>query len=671
MKSDSGLPPSEPESAMFNGQNGYLSFESPWLKRRLLNFLEIPVVAVKMPEKRPLLPWSRWADAPQSPEERAEVLKLCEEVGGYGFICPDYPIDLHIADDMILEKVYLFVIDLDGINEDDLRRYFARGMPITYTEGTPRGAHLYFVTKIKPPTLMFKGRDRETGAEVRIELRGARSMTIGFPTPGYRPLNDNLPRFVDNSMAVFHEIVRIITGVDFQKLAEETAEREAERIIEYADAEREYLGTWLKLIVDELDRRGLIKHFGPKYVSCLCPFHPERHPSFALNLIKFYAVDYHDFDEQGRPRIYNLKQLAERLGIELPKPVPKEGTEKSGAIALKVEGGADESRPLKVVPLRQLVEEAEPITWLVDGLIPAQGLVVLAGKAGAGKSFLSLTLAHAVANGESSFLGALPVVEKGPVLIIDNENYPGLYKDRVKALGFSSLEGIDVINLQDLAIDRASDVERLAQLIREKGYRLVVLDSWTNLITRTDENKAHEVGPVLSRLRRISHENKCTFMLIHHLRKNVPYAVELKDELRGSVAFVNEADLVLLLQNGRERRLLTTVKNRYGAPLALELSFKANGDRLTIEGSRVALSDAELESQLMRALDAIIQYIRAKGAPATAGELINELPFAQATIKRALNLGLSLRKIERIKRGLYALPQTLDTLLNPEDPKPE
>jgi hypothetical protein len=311
----------------------------------------------------------------------------------------------------------------------------------------------------------------------------------------------------------------------------------------------------------------------------------------------------------------------------------------------------------EIKPLSQLVAEAKPIEWIAEGLVPKYGLVILAGKAGVGKSFLSLHLAHAVANGEN-LLGIVPIQHRGRVLIIDNEKYPGLYLQRVAALGLNPLDGIEVLNLSGFRIDSKGCVEWLEKTLMDQKYSMIILDSWSDLTSRVDENKADEVGRVLSRLRRLSYENECCFVLIHHLRKNLPFAVEAKDELRGSSALVNEADVVLLMQNFKDTKFLKTIKMRYGDEQAFEVRFEKDGGRLAIVGRRVA--EPEIEGEVMKAVSAIEEYLMVKGNAATRGELIRELPFSKSTVERAISLAHTLRRIERVGRGLYRLPARLE-----------
>jgi hypothetical protein len=312
---------------------------------------------------------------------------------------------------------------------------------------------------------------------------------------------------------------------------------------------------------------------------------------------------------------------------------------------------------IEVKPLSEVIAEAKPIEWVVENLIPKYGLVILAGKAGVGKSFMSLHLAHSVSSGEK-FLGILPVLSSGKVLIIDGENYPGIYRQRVEALKLNPLDGIDVVILQNFYLDQARCLKWLEEKLKENRYSIVIFDAWTNLIQRTDENKSSDVGRVLSRLRKLSYENDCCFVLIHHLRKNLPFAVEQKDELRGSSVLVNEADIVLLLQNLKDSKILKTIKQRYGEEQAFEVQFDNSEEKLTIRARPIGVE--ETQNEVLKALEAVIEYLETKGNPATRGEILENLPFSEPTVKRALSIGINLGRILRVGRGIYTLPQRLE-----------
>lgn len=322
----------------------------------------------------------------------------------------------------------------------------------------------------------------------------------------------------------------------------------------------------------------------------------------------------------------------------------------------KVLEGLEAQAGFEIKPLQRLVEEAEPIEYLCRPLLPKRSLVLLAGKAGAGKSLLCLHLAHAVASSTKVF-DRFEVVENTRVLIIDEENGPPTYKERVQLLGLNPLDNIDCLCLTGFRLDSIEHLKFLERAIESMGYGLVILDNWTTIVSKIDENKAIEVSGVLSPLRRIAYRHDCSFVLIHHLRKSLPYhLVNELDELRGSSALVNEADLVYLVQvdSATEHRILKTVKNRHGRELAFKLAFETKEGRLAIKWAG-EVEKSEVELVVVNCARAILDYVKSVGRARRSEilKVMEDLGYSRSTTDRALAYDLLTGRLKRVARGLY------------------
>jgi len=316
----------------------------------------------------------------------------------------------------------------------------------------------------------------------------------------------------------------------------------------------------------------------------------------------------------------------------------------------------DEFERFEVKTLAEIISEAKPVEFLVDGLIPKRSLVVFAGKGGAGKSTIALSIVHDLVNKRPVF-GEFATNGVEKVLIIDEENYKSFYKQRCQLLGIDNTEGIHACVMQGIKLDTEEGMLFLEEKVKE-GFDVVVLDSWSNLVVRTDENKAVEVTKVLNKLRRLAYEHNCTFIMIHHLRKNLPYVVEDIDELRGSSALVNEPDVVYVFQRDKTtgNMIVKCVKNRYGEPVSFRLSFDEDGEgRLSIN-FKGFIEVVEVESQVVHCAKGIVEFLGLKGE-AKRKEIIEAIEFSETTIKRALKYLESVGVIEKPKRGIYRLVQ--------------
>lgn len=345
--------------------------------------------------------------------------------------------------------------------------------------------------------------------------------------------------------------------------------------------------------------------------------------------------------------------------VELEKLVSKAEQEifKNQDILLK----GDDLKRFEVKTLAEIISEAKPVEFLVDGLIPKRSLVVLAGKGGVGKSTVVLKLIDDLFSGGEVF-GEFRGNGVERVLVVDEENYPSFYKQRREILGLNddeSLSRIDCCVLQGVKIDTEDGLQFLREKLAEKRYDLVILDSLSNLLAEADENKSHEITRILNGLRRIAYEYDTTFILIHHLRKGLAYAVEDLDEVRGSTALVNEPDVVFVLQKNKVTGsvIVKNVKNRFSEPINFVLSFKNVDGQLSIEFSGF-VSAVEEEDEVVKCMKCITDILATKRRAVKREELLKELEFSKSTIDRALERLVKDGVVERVKKGFYRLKQS-------------
>ena len=247
--------------------------------------------------KRPFAQWSEWQSRRQT-EEEFEA-QPWDKADGFGIVT-NYPSN---------EGLYLAAVDLDVVRVSEEAK--ARGerlfelFPITRIERSISGGmHKVYLSRVKPRNI---SKYHDTHA---LELVAAPKLCVMAPSKGYRALNDNPPRVVEDAEALFYQVL----GVEDER---------ANNINKGYNAG--LLESWLEHIKPFLR----IKGEGPNYLYCHCPFHPpDNHPSFAIHKTKFYGIDYHD------GRVYSLKELAEALGVELPGVSPEVMGEEEAKINL-------------------------------------------------------------------------------------------------------------------------------------------------------------------------------------------------------------------------------------------------------------------------------------------------------------------------------------------------
>jgi len=204
---------------------------------------------------------------------------------------------------------------------------------------------------------------------------------------------------------------------------------------------------------------------------------------------------------------------------------------------------------------------------------------------------------------------------------------------------------------------------RLRSLITTNNYSTVFIDNWTTFISRVDENMAAEVSSLLTKLRQLAYETNCAIVLIHHLRKSLPYSHTV-DEVRGSSVLVNEADLVLLLEKGMapNERILRSLKNRLGEEFAYRLILQYDQEGFLHIECEGEVEDA-LDSTVIKCANEIKAFMQ-MARVAKRSEIFEAVKhYPEITRKRALNYLLSLGELEKPQRGVYRLRQTLDMIL--------
>ena len=247
-----------------------------------------------------------------------------------------------------------------------------------------------------------------------------------------------------------------------------------------------------------------------------------------------------------------------------------------GAQAVVTRGVA---RPLESTWFDSTIEMKAP-RWLVKGLFTAEGLGLLFGESGAGKSFLAVHLALCVAYG-LPFFGRK--VRQGGVAFFAAEGGAGVGK-RFYAAEKALAQEIDARNRKRAAagepalkrakimivreapnLSRTGEPERMVATLAQakaemaaagEALSLAILDTWHAAMGGGEENAAEDVGEALKTLRPASCDMQV--LVVHHPGKIADRGP------RGSNALPAAADTVVEL----------TVPGREG------LRSKAGADRM-------------------------------------------------------------------------------------------
>lgn len=160
-----------------------------------------------------------------------------------------------------------------------------------------------------------------------------------------------------------------------------------------------------------------------------------------------------------------------------------------------------------------LTKAPPPPNWLLEGLVACGDVVLTSGASGLGKSWLTMGLAVAVADGHETYLNQ-PVRKHGTVLYVDEENPEDVIYHRLRKLGLKNPGNVRYLWNNALRLDR--NPEELLDEALEFQPALIVLDSLTRIHTG-EENDAGTMSPLLNdAIRPLARETGAAVMLIHH-----------------------------------------------------------------------------------------------------------------------------------------------------------
>jgi AAA domain len=207
--------------------------------------------------------------------------------------------------------------------------------------------------------------------------------------------------------------------------------------------------------------------------------------------------------------------------------------------------------------------------WVIKGLLPREGLAILAGPSTAGKSFVALDLVDKVARGEPA-LGGRRSYQCG-IAYIAAEGANGVRK---RLIGLKKDRGADwskhmalsgmAPNLADESKynELEKEVGRLRAKLESHEVRLgiVVIDTLSAAIPGVDENSSKDMSSVLMRLQQLAIRFKICVLLVAHVGKDTDRGV------RGWSGLVANVDVVIGIQMPDENgvRIVKIVKIKDG-----------------------------------------------------------------------------------------------------------
>ncbi|MGW7534708.1 AAA family ATPase [Amycolatopsis sp. NPDC054798] len=195
-------------------------------------------------------------------------------------------------------------------------------------------------------------------------------------------------------------------------------------------------------------------------------------------------------------------------------------------------------------------EEFPPVKWAVPGLL-AEGVNLLAGAPKLGKSWLSLGLGAAIANGDLA-LNSIEV-ERGPVLYCALEDTGRRLQRRRRQQISAGGRPAPLLTLETACPTMTAGGEAvLVEWLEENASaRLVIIDTFEKMRGAVAPGSSAYSGDYAAgtRFKEIADHYGVPFLLIHHVRKQG--AEDWQNLVSGTAGLTGAMDATLVLERGR------------------------------------------------------------------------------------------------------------------------
>ncbi len=183
----------------------------------------------------------------------------------------------------------------------------------------------------------------------------------------------------------------------------------------------------------------------------------------------------------------------------------------------------NEPPDFKWVSAEELVAKEFPEEqWLIDKILYMEGFCFIYGAEGVGKSFITLSMAQAIATG-TPWLGHFRVPRPGRVLFIDKENPLPILAKRLNGMKITGenifwLERPELLALVNIKGELTDFFKSLSQKVQNEKIDLIIVDSFVDLMVGS-ENSAEDTQGFFETMRtNFPHK---TILLIHHESKPI------------------------------------------------------------------------------------------------------------------------------------------------------
>ncbi len=295
----------------------------------------------------------------------------------------------------------------------------------------------------------------------------------------------------------------------------------------------------------------------------------------------------------------------------------------------------------------------DPVRWLVEDLIPREGLAVLAGAPKSWKTYLAQDLSVAIALGQP-FLGR--AAAPGPVVYVLEEGVRAGTAERYRRICArrGPTAEVHLIVRQKVRLDDAASLQLLYAQIERIHPVLVVLDPLIRL-HGAQEDKSWQMQPVMSGIQDIIEACRTAVLLIHHTAKHAEGTASASVAARGSGVVTSSTDANLILtRRGTRGRIACDVRDAEGG--VIEFAFDGDAGSFDVVSAPTAAGSGE--TRLPGGIGATeLQALAAAAIDATPDSGLTTRALAAAldcsdeTARRALLAAVSSGNLVRVGPG--------------------
>jgi hypothetical protein len=308
-----------------------------------------------------------------------------------------------------------------------------------------------------------------------------------------------------------------------------------------------------------------------------------------------------------------------------------------------VEDAREEATFTFIMASAMVKEQIPPLTWLLDTIIPAEGLTILGAYQKSGKTTFLYPLISAISRGDQ-FMGLDTIQTNVGLLAVEEPR--SIVKERLVSCGFDPDDTTDS-NLYIYQGGLASTkhvVSALDKEIVDKKLGLIAVDTLTTFLAPDDENSNAEIIKKLLPFKALRDKHGTSFIFVHHTRKN--FMGDHRKAHRGASALGGFVDQIITMrQIGKDKekesdddnfmilpaqtkRLLEIIGRSEESPPKLVIDFDFDTRKYKILGNSLeAITDTKI-SRIWLALN---------GKPQSVEDLADRTKIPYRTVRRYLS----------------------------------